>query len=384
MDLPMYLTEEQTMLRDTVREFAKKEIEPIAAEIDRTMAFPADNLKKMGELGFLGIGFQPEHGGSGMDTLSFSLMIEEVAKACGSTVLSVAAHCSLCCGPIAAFGTESQKQKHLPDLLAGKKFGSFCLTEPHSGSDAAAMTTTATRKGDHYVLNGSKMYVTNGGYAGTYVVFAKTNPDAGAKGISAFIVERDWPGLVVGKKENKLGLRASDTRQISFDNCRVPAANLLGKENEGFKIALKTLDGGRIGIGAMAVGLAQAALEKSSAYAKERKAFGQAIAEFQAIRWYIADMATGIHAARLMVHHAARLKDDGKPYLKEAAMAKLFASEMAMRACNKAIQIYGGYGYIMDYPVERYWRDAKLTEIGEGTSEVQRLVISREVLKEIA
>jgi butyryl-CoA dehydrogenase len=379
----MYLTEEQVMLRDTVREFAKKEIEAIAAEIDCTMAFPADNLKKMGELGFLGIGFEPEHGGSGMDTLSFALMIEEVAKACGSTVLSVAAHCSLCCGPIAAFGNETQKQKYLPDLLAGKKFGSFCLTEPHSGSDAAAMTTTATRKDDHYILNGSKMYVTNGGYAGTYVVFAKTNPDAGAKGISAFIVERDWPGLVIGKKENKLGLRASDTRQISFDNCRVPAANLLGKENEGFKIALKTLDGGRIGIGAMAVGLAQAALEKSSAYAKERKAFGQAIAEFQAIRWYIADMATEIHAARLMVHHAARLKDDGKPYVKEAAMAKLFASEMAMRACNKAIQIYGGYGYIMDYPVERYWRDAKLTEIGEGTSEVQRLVISREVLKEI-
>jgi len=380
----MYLNEEQVMLRDTVREFAKKEIEPIAAEIDRTMAFPADNLKKMGELGFLGIGFQPEHGGSGMDTLSFSLMIEEVAKACGSTVLSVAAHCSLCCAPIAAFGTETQKQKYLPDLLAGKKFGSFCLTEPQSGSDAAAMTTTATRKGDHYVLNGSKMYVTNGGYAGTYVVFAKTNPEAGAKGISAFIVEHDWPGLVIGKKENKLGLRASDTRQISFDNCRVPAANLLGKENEGFKIALMTLDGGRIGIGAMAVGLAQAALEKSSSYAKERKAFGQAIAEFQAIRWYLADMATEIHAARLMVHHAARLKDDGKPFVKEAAMAKLFASEMAMRACNKAIQIYGGYGYIMDYPVERYWRDAKLTEIGEGTSEVQRLVISREVLKEIA
>jgi butyryl-CoA dehydrogenase len=380
----MYLTEEQILLRDTVREFAKKEIEPMAAEIDQTMAFPEENLRKMGELGFLGIGFPPEYGGSGMDTLSFTLMIEEVAKACGSTVLSVAAHCSLCCAPISIFGSEAQKKKYLPDLLAGKKFGSFCLTEPHSGSDAAAMATTAMRDGDHYVLNGSKMYVTNGGYAGTYVVFAKTNPDAGTKGISAFIVERDYPGLIIGKKENKLGLRASDTRQISFDNCRVPAANLLGKENEGFKIALKTLDGGRVGIGAMAVGLAQAAMEKAAAYAKERQAFGQAIAEFQALRWYIADMATEIHGARLMVQHAARLKDDGKPYVKGAAMAKLFASEMAMRACNKAIQILGGYGYIMDYPVERYWRDAKLTEIGEGTSEVQRLVISREVLKEIA
>jgi butyryl-CoA dehydrogenase len=379
----MYLTEEQIMLRDTVREFAKKEIEPIAAEIDQTMAFPAENLRKMGELGFLGISFPPEYGGSGMDTLSFTLMIEETAKACGSTCLSVAAHCSLCCTPIFLFGNEAQKKKYLPDLLTGKKLGSFCLTEPHSGSDAAALKTTATRDGDFYVLNGSKMYVTNGGYAGTYVVFAKTRPDAGTKGISAFIVERDFPRLIVGKKENKLGLRASDTRQISFEDCRVPAENLLGKENEGFKYALQTLDGGRVGIGAMAVGLAQAALEKAAAYAKERKAFGQAIAEFQAIRWYIADMATEIHAGRLMVHHVARLKDEGKPYVKEAAMAKLFASEMAMRACNKAIQIFGGYGYIMDYPVERYWRDAKLTEIGEGTSEVQRLVISREVLKEL-
>lgn len=379
----MYLNEEQVMLRDTVREFAKKEIEPLAAEIDVTMAFPEENLRQMGELGFLGIGFPTEYGGSGMDALAFALMIEEVAKACGSTVLSMAAHCSLCCWPITAFGTETQKQKYLPALLAGKKFGSFCLTEPHSGSDSGALQTLAKRDGEHYVLNGSKLYVTNGGYAGTYVVFAKTNPDAGTKGISAFIVERDFPGVIIGKKENKLGLRASDTRQISFDNCRVPATNLLGVENEGFKIALKTLDGGRIGIGAMAVGLAQAAMEKAMAYAKERKAFGQAIAEFQAIRWYIADMATEIHAARLMVHHAARLKDDNKPFTTEAAMAKLFASEMAMRACNKAIQIYGGYGYIMDYPVERYWRDAKLTEIGEGTSEVQRLVISREVLKEV-
>ena len=382
-DNMFYLTDEQAMIRDTVREFAQKELEPVAAEIDVTMAFPTENLRKMGELGFLGIPFPSQYGGGDLDTLSFALMMEEIAKACGSTTLSVAAHCSLCAMPILMYGSESQKKKYLPDLLSGKKFGSFCLTEPHSGSDAGALSTTARRKSDHYVLNGSKMYVTNGGYAGTYVVFAKTNPELGHRGISAFIVERDYSGLIIGKKENKLGLRASDTRQISFENCEVPATNLLGKENEGFKYAMQILDGGRIGIGAMAVGLAQAAMDKASAYAMQRKAFGQAIGEFQAIRWYIADMATEIHAARLMVHHAARLKDDGKPFVKEAAMAKLFASETAMRACNKAIQIFGGYGYTMDYPVERYWRDAKLTEIGEGTSEIQRMIISREVLKEV-
>ena len=377
-------TDEQLMIRDTVREFARNEIEPKAAEIDQTMAFPADNLRKMGELGFLGIPFSSKYGGGDLDTVSFVLMIEELARVCGATTLSVAAHCSLCATPISMFGNEAQKQKYLPDLLTGKKFGSFCLTEPHSGSDAAALSTSATRQGDHYILNGSKMYVTNGGYAGTYVVFAKTNAQVSkTRGISAFIVEREFPGVIIGKKENKLGLRASDTRQVSFDNCKVPAANLLGEENEGFKYAMQILDGGRIGIGAMAVGLAQAALDKGSAYAMERKAFGKPIADFQAIRWFVADMATEIHAARLMVHHAAQLRDAGKNFVKEAAMAKLFASEMAMRACSKAIQIFGGYGYLMDYPVERYWRDAKLTEIGEGTSEVQRMIISREVLKEL-
>jgi alkylation response protein AidB-like acyl-CoA dehydrogenase len=380
----MHFTDEQIMLRDTVREFAKNEIEPRAAEIDRTMEFPADNLRKMGELGFLGIPFPTAYGGGGLDTVSFVLMMEELARVCGSTTLSVAAHCSLCCAPITMFGNEAQKKRYLPDLLSGKKFGSFCLSEPGSGSDAGGMTTIAKRDGDFYFLNGAKMWVTNGGYADTYVVFAKTNPEAGTRGISAFIVEKEFPGIVIGKKENKLGLRASDTRQVSFDNCKVPATNLLGKENEGFKYAMQILDGGRIGIGAMALGLGQAAFEKAAAYSKERKAFGQQIADFQAIRWYLADMATEIHAARLMVHHAAQLKDEGRPFVKEAAMAKLFASELAMRACNKAIQVFGGYGYLMDYPVERYWRDCKLTEIGEGTSEVQRLVISREVLKEIA
>lgn len=377
-------TDEQLMIRDTVREFAKNEIEPKAAEIDQTMEFPAENLRKMGELGFLGIPFSSKYGGGDLDTVSFVLMIEELARVCGATTLSVAAHCSLCATPISMFGNEAQKQKYLPDLLTGKKFGSFCLTEPHSGSDAAALSTTATRQGDHYILNGSKMYVTNGGYAGTYVVFAKTNAQVSkTRGISAFIVEREFPGVIIGKKENKLGLRASDTRQVSFDNCKVPAANLLGEENEGFKYAMQILDGGRIGIGAMAVGLAQAALDKGSAYSMERKAFGKPIADFQAIRWFVADMATEIHAARLMVHHAAQLRDAGRNFVKAAAMAKLFASEMAMRACSKAIQIFGGYGYLMDYPVERYWRDAKLMEIGEGTSEVLRIIISREVLREL-
>src|SRR5262245_356136 len=286
------LSEEQVMLRDTVREFAQKELAPLAAQIDVTMEFPAENLHKMGELGFLGIPFPSKYGGGDLDTVSFVLMMEEIAQACGSTTLSVAAHCSLCAAPISMFGNERQKQKYLPDLLSGKKFGSFCLTEPHSGSDAGALSTTAIRKGNEYLLNGSKMYVTNGGYAGTYVVFAKTAPEANSRGISALIVERDFPGVIIGKKENKLGLRASDTRQVAFEDCRVPVENLLGEENAGFKYAMQILDGGRIGIGAMAVGLAQAALDRAAAYSKERKAFGQVIGEFQAIRWYLADMAT--------------------------------------------------------------------------------------------
>lgn len=379
----MHYTDEQMMLCDMVREFAKKEIEPVAAEIDESGEFPMANIKKMAELGLLGIPFPEEYGGAGMDTMSLALALEEIAKACGSTCLTVAAHISLCATPIYLFGTEEQKRKYLAPLAKGESLGSFCLTEPGSGSDAGAAKTTAVLKGDHYVLNGSKAYVTNGGVADYFVVFAKTAPDKGVKGISAFIVEKGFEGFIVGKKEDKLGVRASDTRVISIDNCRVPKENLLGKENEGFQQALITLDGGRIGIGAMAVGLAQAAMEKAAAYSKEREAFGQPISEFQAIRWMLADMATEIYAARLMVHEAAQMRDQGKPYTKEAAMAKLFASEMAMRATKNAIQILGGYGYCKDYPVERYWRDAKLTVIGEGTSEIQRLVISRELLKEI-
>ncbi len=378
------LTEEQTMLRDMVREFAKNEIEPLAAEIDETCAYPIDNIRQMAELGLLGIPFPEKYGGAGMDTMSLALALEEIAKACGSTCLSLAAHTSLCATPIYLFGSEEQKQKYLVPLASGAAIGSFCLSEPGSGSDAGAATTVAVREGEHYVLNGNKLWVTNAGLADTFVVFAKTDPEQGVRGISAFIVEKGTEGFIIGKKEDKLGVRASDTRPVSIEGCRVPKENLLGEENKGFRQALVTLDGGRIGIGAMSVGLAQAAMEKAAAYSQEREAFGSLIGDFQAIKWMLADMATEIHAGRLMVHHAARLRDAGQPYTKEAAMAKLFSSEAAMRATKNAIQIFGGYGYTRDYPVERYWRDAKLTVIGEGTSEVLRLVVSRELLKEFA
>ena len=378
------LTEEQKMLQQLAREFAENELAPRAAEIDESTEFPLDILRKMGELGLLGIPFPEKYEGAGLDTLSFALALEEFGAACGATTLSVAAHTSLCCTPIYLFGTEEQKMKYLPDLLTGRKLGAFCLTEPQSGSDAAGMQTRAIRDGNEYILNGSKIFITNAGYADTFVVFAKTDPDRGKEGISAFIVERGMEGFHIGQKEDKLGLRASDTRQISIEGLRVPVANMLGEENQGFHIALVTLDGGRIGIGAMSVGLARAALQIAARSARERHAFGRPIADFQAIRWYLADMATSIEAARLLVYQAAVLRDEGRPYTKQAAMAKLFASETATKAADRAIQILGGYGYIRDYPVERIFRDAKLMEIGEGTSEIQRLVISREVLKEMS
>lgn len=379
----MEYTEEQLMLRNMVRDFAKNEIEPVASEWDEIGDISWSHIKKMGELGLLGIPFPEEYGGAGMDTLSFVMALEEVARVCGSICLIIAAHTSLCATPIHLFGTEEQKRKYLTPLAKGDSLGSFCLTEPASGSDAGAARTTAILEGEYYVLNGSKVFVTNGGLADIFVVFAKTDPKEGKQGLTAFIVEKGFAGFIIGKKEDKLGLHACDTRTISIDNCKVPKENLLGKEGEGFKQALITLDGGRIGIGAMAVGLAQGALDKAGAYAKDREAFGKPISELQAIRWMLADMATEICAARLLVHYAARLRDQKKPYTKEAAMAKLFASEMAMRATKNAIQIFGGYGFCKDYPVERYWRDAKLTTIGEGTSEVQRMVISREILKEL-
>ncbi len=378
----MEFTEEQSMLREMVREFAKNEIEPIAAEIDETGEFPWNNIKKMGELGLMGIFFPDEYGGAGMDTLSFALAIEEIGRVCGSTCLITAAHTSLCANPIYMFGTEAQKKKYLTPLAKGESIGSFCLTEPDSGSDAGATKTTAVLDGENYILNGTKVFVTNGGVSDVFVVFAKTDMEKGVHGISAFIVEKGTEGFIIGRREEKLGLHACDTRFVSIENCKVPKENLLGKENEGFKQALITLDGGRIGIGAMAVGIAQGALDKAAAYSKERIAFGKPISAFQAIAWMLADMATEIHAARLTVHDAAQLCDLGKPYSQESAIAKLFASEVAMRVTNKAIQVLGGYGYCKDYPVERYWRDAKLTTIGEGTSEVQRIVISRALLKE--
>ncbi len=372
------LNDEQQMIRKMVREFAEKELAPHAAEVDAQGQFPWDAIHKMGELGLLGLNVPEAYGGVGADMVSYALAIEEIARACGSTALTVAAH-ALCTTPLALFGSEEQKRKYLVPLAQGK-LGAFGLTEPGAGSDAASLKTTATRDGDWWVLNGSKIFITNGGLADVLIIVAVTDKSKGTRGISAFIVEKGTPGFTPGREEEKMGLRGSLTSQLFLENCRVPAANLLGNEGDGFKYALATLDSGRIGIGAMSVGLAQAALEASLRYAKERVQFGQPIANFQAIQWMLADMGTQIEAARLLVYRAAALKDKGQRFTKEAAMAKLFASEMAERACHKAIQIHGGYGYVREYAVERFYRDVRLCEIGEGTSEVQRLVIARQLL----
>ncbi|MDZ7261865.1 MAG: acyl-CoA dehydrogenase [candidate division KSB1 bacterium] len=377
----MEFTEEQKMIRQLVREFALKELEPVASHIDETGEFPWENIKKMAELGLLGIPYPEKYGGAGMDTLCYSIAVEEIARVCAATALTLAAHISLGAQPIYLFGTEEQKQKYLIPLNQGKVLGAFGLTEPEAGSDAGATKTTAVLQGDHYVLNGTKCFITNASVAQTFVVTAKTNPAAGTRGISSFIIEKGFEGFKIGKKENKLGVRGSDTAELIFENCIVPKENLLGKEGEGFKQFLTTLDGGRISIGAMALGIAQGALDKSLQYAKQRVQFNQPIAEFQAIQWMLADMATEIQAARHLVYEASILKDKETNIIKEAAMAKLYASEVAMRATTKAIQIHGGYGYCKEYQVERYFRDAKLCEIGEGTSEIQRLVIARELLK---
>ena len=372
------LNDEQQMIRKMVREFAEKELAPRAAEVDAQGQFPWEAIRKMGELGLLGLNVPEAYGGAGADMVSYALAIEEIARACGSTALTVAAH-ALCTTPLALFGSEEQKRKYLVPLAQGK-LGAFGLTEPGAGSDAAAAKTTAVRDGDWWVLNGSKIFITNGGLADVLIIVAVTDKSKGTRGISAFIVEKGTPGFTPGREEEKMGLRGSLTSQLFLENCRVPAANLLGNEGDGFKYALATLDSGRIGIGAMSVGLAQAALEASLRYAKERVQFGQPIANFQAIQWMLADMGTQIEAARLLVYRAAALKDKGQRFTKEAAMAKLFASEMAERACHKAIQIHGGYGYVREYAVERFYRDVRLCEIGEGTSEVQRLVIARQLL----
>lgn len=374
-------TDEQQMIRDMARKFAESELRPIAHDIDQKGEYPVEMFKKLAEVGFMGLTVPVEYGGAGTDTVSYSIVIEELSRVDASTGLSVAAHNSLSMTPILLSGTEDQRQKYLPKLAGGEAIGAFCLTEPQAGSDASNTQTRAELRGDKYYVTGTKVYVTNGGYADYLVATAVTDPDKGVDGISAFVLEKDFPGFTVGTIEDKLGCRASCTAEIVLDNCEVPRENLLDAGG-GFKTFMKTLEGGRISIGAMAVGIAQGALDEATMYAKDRKQFGKPIAEFQAIQHMLATMATEIHAARLMVYHASRLKDAGKPFRVEGSMAKLFASEMATRACDKALQIHGGYGYTKEYPVERFYRDVKLCEIGEGTSEIQRLIIARDVLRD--
>ncbi len=374
------LTEEHRLIQRMVREFAEKEIAPRAAEIDETDRFPDDLFRRMGALGILGLPFPEEYGGSGCDYIALVLAMEEIARVSGTMAIILDAHTSLCCEPIYLFGSEEQKRKYLVPLARGEKIGAFGLTEPQAGSDAGATRTRATRDGDRWVINGQKCFITNGSVADLVVITAKTNPEAGTRGISAFIVEKGTPGYRPGRDEKKMGLKGSVTSELFFEDCRIPAENLLGRENEGYRQFLTTLDAGRVAIAAMAVGLAQGAFERSVDYARQRVQFGQPIANFQAIRWMIAEMATGIEAARLMVHRAAWLRTRGVRFTKEAAMAKLLATEVSERVCRQAIQIHGGYGYIREYAVERMYRDQRLCAIGEGTNEIQRLVIARQIL----
>jgi butyryl-CoA dehydrogenase len=375
------LTREQELVRQMVREFAENEVKPIAGEIDHTEEFPVENVKKMGQYGILGLPFSPKYGGSGSDYLSYAIAVEELAKKCGTHSVILSAHVSLCAAVIDAFGTEEQKEKYLPDLCSGKKIGAFGLTEPNAGTDAAGQQTTAVKDGDNYILNGQKIFITNGGYAETFIVIAMTDKSKGLKGISAFIVEKDFPGFSIGKVEDKLGIRASSTTELVFEDCVVPAANMLGKEGKGFAIAMKTLDGGRIGIAAQALGLAGGALEEAVTYMKERKQFGKELYKFQGMAWMAAECKAKLEAARYLVYKAACNKDAGLPYGVEAATAKLFAAETAMEVTTKAVQMLGGYGYTKDYPVERLMRDAKITEIYEGTSQVQKMVIAGALFK---
>ena len=375
------LTEDQKMLKTMVRDFAEKELEPIAARIDEEATFPAESIKKAGEIGLTGTGFPEEYGGGGGGAIEQAIVFEEVARVCASTSVILIVTNELTSYPIYRSGTEEQKQRFLIPLTKGEKLGAFGLTEASAGSDVAAMQTTATREDGGYRLNGNKLFITNGAEADILVVFATVDKSQGYRGVTAFIVEKDTPGFSVGKHESKLGIRASSTSELIFDNCLVPEENRLGDEGRGFRIALSTIDASRIGIAAQAVGIAQGALDRSLAYAKERQQFGQPIAEFQGIQWMLADMATQVDAARLLTYRAAYLKDEGLPFIKEASMAKVFAAEMAMFVTSKAIQIHGGYGYIKDYPLERYFRDAKITEIYEGTSEMQRMTIARQLLR---
>jgi butyryl-CoA dehydrogenase len=374
------LSEEEILLRQTIREFAEREIAPGASARDEEARFPSELIPRMADLGLFGINIPQEYGGAGLDALGATIIIEEVARFDGALALIVASHNSLCAGHILSFGSETQKQRYLPSLANGKKLGAWALTEPSSGSDAAALKTSATFDADHWVLNGEKQFVTQGSTAGVYVIMASTDRSQGKRGISAFIVDRETPGLSVCKVENKLGMRASDTAALRMEGAHLPKDNLLGDRNGAFENLSRILQGGRVGIGAMAVGIARGALEEALKYAGEREQFGKFIGEFEAIQWMLADMATEIDAARLLVQRAARLKDGGQPFSQAASEAKLYAAEAAMRATTKAIQIHGGYGYLKDYPVERYFRDAKLCEIGEGTSEIQRMIIAKEML----
>ncbi|MGA8103373.1 MAG: acyl-CoA dehydrogenase family protein [Candidatus Acidiferrales bacterium] len=374
-------TSDHQLIRDTVRQFMEAEMRPVVRAYDHDGTFPAEQIRKLGELGCCGMLVPEEWGGAGTDTVAYAIMIEEVARVCASTAVALAVTNSVAGVPIFRHGTESQKAKYLTRLSRGEILGGFCLTEPQAGSDAAGIQTAAERRGDEYVLNGTKIWVTNGGVSGVYVVFAKTDPSAGAKGISAFLVEPDFPGFRITRYEDKMGLRLSHSAEVHFENCRVPAENLLGVEGEGLKVALGALDGGRIGIAAQAVGLAQGALEAAAKFAKQRRAFGKNISEYQAIQWMLADMQTEIEAGRALTHYAAWVRDSGSRVSAHAARAKLYATEMANRVAAKAVQIHGSTGYSRESDVERYYRDARVLTIYEGSSEMQRIVISRDLLR---
>jgi butyryl-CoA dehydrogenase len=379
--MKLELNDQQKMIQKMVREFAEKEIAPVAAELDKKAEYPTKILEKMAKLGLLGIIIPVEYGGAGLDTISYATVIEEISRKCASTGVITSVHNSLVAWPIIKYGTDEQKKKYLTILAKGEKIGAFAGTEPNAGSDLGAMQTTAVLKDDKYIINGDKTFITSGSKAGIIILFAVTDKKAGSKGISAFIVENTMKGFKVGSIFDKMGINANLVSELIFEDMEVPKENLLGKEGEGFKIALSALDGGRIGIASQAVGIAQAALDECIEYSKQRQQFGRPIAKFQAIQWMIADMATKIEAARYLVYNAAYKKDNNESYIKEAAMAKLFASEMAVDTVIKAVQIHGGYGYIKEYTVERLFRDAKITEIYEGTSEVQRMVIAGSLLK---
>jgi len=379
MDFSLSKTEE--LFLQMIREFAEKEVKPLAAEVDEEERFPLETVEKMAKTGLMGIPVPVKYGGAGGTNLMYGMAVEELSRVCGTTGVVLSAHTSLCCAPIMENGTEEQKMKYLPRLASGEWIGAFGLTEPNAGTDAAMQQTTAVLDGDQYVLNGNKIFITNAVYAHVYIIFAMTDKSLGNKGISAFIVEKGTPGFSIGKKEKKMGIRGSATTELVFEDCRIPKENLLGQQGKGFAIAMKTLDGGRVGIAAQALGIAQGAMDETIKYTKERKQFGRSISQFQNTQFQMADMETKVQAARLLVRSAHQKKDNGMPYSVDAAMAKLFAAETAMEVTTKAVQLHGGYGYTREYPVERMMRDAKITEIYEGTSEVQRMVIAGKLFK---